>query len=898
MELATNPSAHSIARAEQYPLYKDYAGMMDLAYKKIAGYSGELWTNYNDSDPGITILENLCYALTELGSKADTSLANILTGINDRIQYEHHFHTPLEILPVNPVTINDFRKVILNEVTQLKQVYITSGSSLLQGSVLRPFLELKQEYLSSVQSNIGLQTGIVQRVNQLLLQHANLGQVFDKPKWLNPQRLSLKGSLTIEKNEVLEKVVASIVYAVNYLLSPYPVYQNYYQLVQEGRSLSELLEGPYLSSGYLEDALLVAKRVSINKQEISAAIVALPGVEKISIDSLWLEEGKPESNRLDYDFETAPYVDVKTFLNADLYLGSKKVTEINADKVQYYLQQMIPQPTECNLNDLLPQGEYRNLGDYYSIQNSFPSIYRLLGKPPVDVAHQAKVKQLKAYLLLLEQFMGDHVAQLSNSHKLFSFHSGRSTTELTSPTYFTKPLYQVPGIDGVLKGVKGYASYHTDSPYTTDWKAYQEDNKNPYAQQLLEASTSEADVSRKLRALEHLLARCGKQFSHQPLQSINPRYGEDAIAEMEYLKKTLQKTPLLSANRSRSYFRRTTFSHLASGLERNVENELGLRSYYKGVVECIAQSLEDKEGIEIYYYDSEGKGQLIFPKDSLTPIQITSLNKNTVEVIWNKLPMISFPQRDEPQEEIASLLQPFTEILTALAKPFYGGIMLDGSKLMNFLSYQWIINGKDGKEIYRSDALSLTTLVKWMALLEEEITIEARARNRGGYDIGTMTTTDWVGFCEAETQEQAEELQIQLEESRTGKQRSIFSFLIVRPGYTKTSYPIETIELSVVAFVPGWLSIFQQAHYRELVCRKWIELSPVSVVVDVRALSIDEMQQLKSLYDQWLKVYSKQYDGIELSLEDRILSEQVAFELVGMMNDTSANTMMPTDGNA
>ena len=28
---------------------------------------GTQWTNFNDSDPGVTILEQLCYALTELG---------------------------------------------------------------------------------------------------------------------------------------------------------------------------------------------------------------------------------------------------------------------------------------------------------------------------------------------------------------------------------------------------------------------------------------------------------------------------------------------------------------------------------------------------------------------------------------------------------------------------------------------------------------------------------------------------------------------------------------------------------------------------------------------------------------------------------------------------------------
>lgn len=33
----------------------------------LKAMAGQTWSNYNDSDPGVTILEQLCYALTELG---------------------------------------------------------------------------------------------------------------------------------------------------------------------------------------------------------------------------------------------------------------------------------------------------------------------------------------------------------------------------------------------------------------------------------------------------------------------------------------------------------------------------------------------------------------------------------------------------------------------------------------------------------------------------------------------------------------------------------------------------------------------------------------------------------------------------------------------------------------
>ncbi len=337
---------------------------------------------------------------------------------------------------------------------------------------------------------------------------------------------------------------------------------------------------------------------------------------------------------------------------------------------------------------------------------------------------------------------------------------------------------------------------------------------------------------------------------------------------------------------------------MASGLERSVENELGLCSYYKGVVECIQQSMEEKKGIEIYYYDSTGHRQCLFPNSDATQAT-TSDCKNRIEIIWNNLSLISFPQYETPNEEIQRLLKPYTRLLKVLAKNYFGAIVLDGNRLLNYLSYQWIILGKDGQELYHSGVVSCTTLVKWIAQLEEQTAIEIRSRQQGGYEIGTVASGgNWVGFCEAETRTLATDLQSQLEAFQTGKQKGIFTFLIVNPAMPEKSFPIDTIASQLIAFFPSWLSVFQQSHYCTIVCQKWIELAPVSVRVDVRTLSWEDMRKLKHLYNGWMRIFTKQYDGIELSLNDRIKSEQLAFDLVALMAHTTLNTIMPPHGNA
>ena len=49
----------------------------------LESFGGDLWTDYNSHDPGITILEMLSYAITDLGLRMDRP-------INELLASEHH----------------------------------------------------------------------------------------------------------------------------------------------------------------------------------------------------------------------------------------------------------------------------------------------------------------------------------------------------------------------------------------------------------------------------------------------------------------------------------------------------------------------------------------------------------------------------------------------------------------------------------------------------------------------------------------------------------------------------------------------------------------------------------------------------------------------------------------
>ncbi len=77
------------------------------------------WTDYNSHDPGITILEALSYAITELGWRADFPIEDLLasaaTGATTENPYPGQaFPTARTILTVNPTTPTDLRRLLID----------------------------------------------------------------------------------------------------------------------------------------------------------------------------------------------------------------------------------------------------------------------------------------------------------------------------------------------------------------------------------------------------------------------------------------------------------------------------------------------------------------------------------------------------------------------------------------------------------------------------------------------------------------------------------------------------------------------------------------------------------------------------------------------------------------
>lgn len=93
-----------------------YTPLRDLGIQHVQELAGKIWTDYNTHDPGVTILEVLAYAITDLGYRVNQDIRDIIAQdpTDPDKQDILNFFTAAKILPVRPLTITDIRKVIMD----------------------------------------------------------------------------------------------------------------------------------------------------------------------------------------------------------------------------------------------------------------------------------------------------------------------------------------------------------------------------------------------------------------------------------------------------------------------------------------------------------------------------------------------------------------------------------------------------------------------------------------------------------------------------------------------------------------------------------------------------------------------------------------------------------------
>jgi hypothetical protein len=414
------------------------------ALRWIQLLSGKEWTDYNAHDPGVTILEALCYTLTEIDYKLDFSIEEILVSSSAEAPFKlrhNAFYLAEDILTSAPVTLNDYRRLLIDANEEINNAWIIPCKESNGKNKNFEILLLKR-------NQVVLPEKAIKATQALLDKFKAHGAKSMKVSVAAFEHIALNADIYIENEEHAENVLAELFFNLNEtILNVNPNRQTYPELEEEGQSYTDIFDGPRMNNGIITAENLsesIANVSLIGIKKIIAATAGIKMIDNLSIkqefESVHKAEDKIEFPKKINETYYVPYFspmlknDIRVFKDErKLEVNFQKVSEIIKHKAlktkkDYVLKNQHQSPTyKLNARD-------RNIHDYYSIKNDFPGVYGVKEKGFSLLQNQnpPQADQLKAYLQPFENLLENSFLRLALVRNLFSIHD-RNTKNFKLP---------------------------------------------------------------------------------------------------------------------------------------------------------------------------------------------------------------------------------------------------------------------------------------------------------------------------------------------------------------------------------------------------------------------------------------------------------------------------------
>jgi hypothetical protein len=508
------PAVTVVRKPGLAPLGLDQQPLFDLGMRVVRAYARDLWTDHNVHDPGVTALEVLCYALTDLCYRACYPIEDLLAvASRDDASMARQFYTARQALPNAPLTELDYRKLLIDvdgvrnawiRPVQPDPLYVdpVAGELLLEnpgGPDIRE-VRLRGLYgalieLQDPEAAPADRARILAAAAARLQSRRNLCEDWTGVDVVETQAFLLCAEVEIEPGADPADTYARILLAVQEHLAPgVPRHSRAEMLALPaadggGRTDPDLYEGPALAHGFIDDAELADAelRATIRLSDVIALIMDIDGVRavrEIVLRPADPDEAEATQNESKWEVSVAP--GRRSTLDAGhsrlvLYKGAMPLPR-GADVMTRY--QALRDAAEQRFrpramgDPRIPLGRYRAAADYASVQQHFPDVYGIGNAalaPGSGPEREAQALQLEGYLLFFDQWLANAFAQLGEVRQLFS------RDPEVDRTYFTQP---VPGLDALYRpGAAGVAP-----------------------------ETAAGAIARRNRFLDHLVARFAERL--------------------------------------------------------------------------------------------------------------------------------------------------------------------------------------------------------------------------------------------------------------------------------------------------------------------------------------------------------------------------------------------------
>lgn len=492
------PSEHTDKPILRYDL------LFEEGLNYVQKYSGKIWTDYNYHDPGVTFLEYLTYALTDLGYRTNFPIEDLfLFGRDDFDSVrENLLFGPAAAFSCSPITVNDYRKLIIDRIKLVANAWVIPIQDHKMGlkGLFEIFIECSED-LSDIELHY-----LKKEVADLF--HANrlIGHDLEEVFILKKVYLSLEGAISIESDALGELVMAKMYGALDAYINPQVQFHDPVNLWKEqGYSPESVFTGPLPKFGFVFDDALTEKIDAIYLSRIKEIILSVEGVKEIRSLQLF-KNGLPVFDNFvrfeKTEFPKINYLDefTDTFKSKMLLLKNNVTYEVDPIITKQLLSTEVSSSTkfyfqELQYEDKLPLGRFtlEQVRKHYPIHNELPQFFGV-GKSGVSTNApreiQASALQVSAYLYFFEQIMASYLAQLSGLRVLFS-------PKNSAESYFSQLPNEIPNLDQLIS------------------------NRAELEKSMKESSgLSEDSLDRRNRLLDHLLARFGERFDDESLKKI------------------------------------------------------------------------------------------------------------------------------------------------------------------------------------------------------------------------------------------------------------------------------------------------------------------------------------------------------------------------------------------
>jgi len=327
---------------------EDYELLRKTGLSYIQQFSGKVWTDFNLHDPGITIHELLCYALTDLVYRTSFPVADLLTPEQGKGPNPNDFYTAKDILTSHPVTVNDYRKFILDAIPGVRNVWLETlddtnydpalyfDQSIVKTSLVLPpashlyqMLQLKGLYVvkleaedyatihtqqsdflktlakyrdkNSSHNEVEAQPDeykfcLVNYAKYLLLDKRNLCEDFELIKVADEEWVAVCADIELQPDANADAVFLKINSVLYNYINPSLQFHSFKDLIDKGKRTEDIFNGPIASRGFIDDDELNqhGHKEVLYVSDIINELMDIPGI--LQIKSIHLSSYKKQTD--------------------------------------------------------------------------------------------------------------------------------------------------------------------------------------------------------------------------------------------------------------------------------------------------------------------------------------------------------------------------------------------------------------------------------------------------------------------------------------------------------------------------------------------------------------------------------------------------------------------------